>query len=147
MRPACYQSPPASLWSRVAPRAVRSGRRLLSPEEISMTSRIRLGIALATIATLGLLALGCGGAGTGGGGNSSDELVIGEFGSLTGGEATFGGSTRDGVALALAELTSQKQGKIGGLNGRLGVEDAPSKPQGAATAVYERFKHDPDYVR
>ncbi len=107
-----------------------------------MTSRIRLGIALATIATLGLLALGCGGAGTGGGGNSSDELVIGEFGSLTGGEATFGGSTRDGVALALAELTSQKQGKIGGLKVRLVVEDDQSKPEEAATAVQKLINQD-----
>jgi branched-chain amino acid transport system substrate-binding protein len=95
----------------------------------------------AAIAALALLALGCGGAGTGGG-NSNDELVIGEYGSLTGGEATFGGSTRDGVELAIAELTAQKQGKIGGLRVRVVVEDDQSKPEEAATAVQKLINQD-----
>ncbi len=39
--------------------------------------------------------------------NTSGELLIGEFGSLTGSEATFGTSTRDGIELAI------RQAKIG----------------------------------
>lgn len=54
-------------------------------------------------------------AGCGGGGSAKNELVIGEYGSLTGNDATFGQSTKMGVELALAELTAQSQGMIGGL--------------------------------
>ena len=86
---------------------------------------------------LGFLALGagCGGAG-------KDELVIGEYGSLTGGDATFGSSTKAGVEVALAELTAAKQGKIGGLPVRVVVEDDQSQAQEAATAVQKLVNQD-----
>ena len=55
-------------------------------------------VALALAASF--LAAGCGGSG-------KDELVIGEYGSLTGGDATFGGSTKLGVEAAMSDLTTQ----------------------------------------
>src|SRR5258706_7101120 len=67
------------------------------------TTLLRLGIA-ALLATTALV-VGCGRTAT-------EELVIGEFGSLTGNDATFGQSTKQGVELALSELEAQKQGKI-----------------------------------
>ena len=88
----------------------------------------RHGLLLALALGAPLLAAGCGGGG-------KDELLIGEYGSLTGGDATFGGSTKLGVEVALAELTTEKQGKIGGLPVRVLVEDDQSQAAEAATAV------------
>jgi branched-chain amino acid transport system substrate-binding protein len=68
-----------------------------------------------------------------GGGGSSDEIVIGEYGSLTGTTATFGQSTHNAVMMATEELNA-----AGGLLGkkvRIIVEDDQSKPEEAATAV------------
>jgi branched-chain amino acid transport system substrate-binding protein len=66
-------------------------------------------------------------------GRSSKEIVIGEYGSLTGNTATFGQSTRNGSQMAFDEIN-----KAGGLLGKpvkLIVEDDQSKPEEAATAV------------
>lgn len=100
-----------------------------------MTSRTRLCLGLAAVAVLSLVALGCGPAG-------KDELVIGEYDSLTGGEATFGTSTRAGVEIALDELTAAKGGKIGGLPVRFVVEDDQSKAEEAATVVQKLINQD-----
>lgn len=97
--------------------------------------RIRNGLLLAIALGAVLLGAGCGGAG-------KDELVIGEYGSLTGGDATFGSSTKLGVEVALAELTTEKQGKIGGLPVRVVVEDDQSQAQEAATAVQKLVNQD-----
>jgi branched-chain amino acid transport system substrate-binding protein len=97
--------------------------------------RLRNGSLLAITLGLLLLVAGCGGAG-------KDELVIGEYGSLTGGDATFGSSTKAGVEVALAELTAAKQGKIGGLPVRVVVEDDQSQAQEAATAVQKLVNQD-----
>jgi branched-chain amino acid transport system substrate-binding protein len=64
-----------------------------------------------------------------------DELVVGVYGSLTGGDATFGQSTKSGVELALADLTAFEKGQIGGLPVRLVVEDDQGKAEEAATVV------------
>ena len=82
-----------------------------------------------------VLAAGCGGGG-------KDELVIGEYGSLTGGDATFGTSTKLGVEVAMAELTSEAQGKIGSLPVRIVVEDDQSQAAEAATAVQKLVSQD-----
>jgi branched-chain amino acid transport system substrate-binding protein len=78
--------------------------------------------------TLGVLAaFGCAP------GRSKKEIVIGEYGSLTGNTATFGQSTKNGSEMAFAEVN-----QAGGLLGkpvRLIVEDDQSKPEEAATAV------------
>lgn len=66
-------------------------------------------------------------------GRSSKEIVIGEYGSLTGNTATFGQSTKNGSEMAFNEIN-----QAGGLLGkpvRLIVEDDQSKPEEAATAV------------
>jgi len=99
--------------------------------------KLRHGTLLAAVLAATILAAGCGG---GGGGN--DELVIGEYGSLTGGDATFGTSTKAGVEVAMAELATESQGKIGGLTVRTVVEDDQSQAQEAATAVQKLINQD-----
>ena len=100
--------------------------------------RLRHGLMLAVALGATILAAGCGG----GAGGGKDELVIGEFGSLTGADATFGTSTKLGVDAALAELTSNKQGKIGGLPVRVVVEDDQGKAEEAANAVQKEINQD-----
>jgi branched-chain amino acid transport system substrate-binding protein len=66
-------------------------------------------------------------------GGDGGEIVIGEYGSLTGAEATFGVSTHNGVMLALDEING-----AGGVNGRkirVITEDDQSKAEEAANAV------------
>jgi branched-chain amino acid transport system substrate-binding protein len=55
-----------------------------------------------------------------------DEILIGEYGSLTGTTATFGQSTNNAIQMAYAEINA-----AGGLLGkkvRVAVEDDQSKP-------------------
>ncbi len=62
--------------------------------------------------------------------NSADEIVVGEYASLTGGTATFGKSSNAGVQLAAEEINAS-----GGLLSkklRVVVEDDQSKPEEAA---------------
>ena len=80
-----------------------------------MKSRMRLGLSLGMLMVAALLAGGCGG-------GSQDELVVGVYGSLTGNDATFGQSTKNGVALAVDELEKNAQGRIGGLKLRTVVD-------------------------
>jgi len=100
-----------------------------------MTSWTRLRIGFGVVLALGLLALGCAGRG-------SDELVIGEYGSLTGNDATFGQSTKEGVDLAVAELQQSSQGKVGGLPVRAVVEDDRGLPEEAVTVVKKLISQD-----
>ena len=68
----------------------------------------------------------------------TDEIRIGEFGSLTGNTATFGISTHEGVLLALEEING-----AGGLLGkpvRVISEDNQSKPEESVTAVLKLIK-------
>ncbi len=97
--------------------------------------RIRRCIAFAVAAVVCLAIWGCGGA-------PSDELVIGEYGSLTGNDATFGQSTKNGVAVAFDDLTTKSQGKIGGLKVRVVVEDDQSRAEEAATVVQKLVNQD-----
>ena len=87
------------------------------------------------VATLSLLLVGCppkaedGGAAGGGGG----EILVGEYGSLTGAEATFGQSTHNAIMMAVDEVNA-----AGGVNGRkikVITEDDQSKAEEAANAV------------
>ena len=100
-----------------------------------MTARIRLRTGFGLALGLALLAAGCGGKG-------SNDLVIGEYGSLTGNDADFGQSTKRGMELALDQLVAQKQGKIGGLPVRIVVEDDQGKPEEAATVVQKLVNQD-----
>ena len=72
--------------------------------------------------------------------NPQNEIVVGEFASLTGGTATFGRSSDAGVQLAIEEIN-----EAGGLIGkkvRVVVEDDQSKPEEARTAVLKLLKQD-----
>lgn len=102
-----------------------------------MRSRARVFLFCAMALAIAFAAIGCGG-----GGSSTEELVIGEFGSLTGNDATFGQSTKAGVDLALDELMKSAEGKIGGLKVRVVVEDDQGKQEEAATAVQKLVNQD-----
>jgi branched-chain amino acid transport system substrate-binding protein len=95
---------------------------------------------IAVIAALSVTILGCppkgetggGTAGTAGGVGTGD-ILIGEFGSLTGPQATFGQSTHNGIMMAMDEVNAS-----GGINGRkikVLTEDDQSKQEEAANAV------------
>jgi branched-chain amino acid transport system substrate-binding protein len=117
------------------PPARPAGSGLIQFEENTMTSRTLRALAGTGLLTAALVAAGCGAGGP-------DELVIGVYGSLTGNDATFGQSTRNGMELALAELQTQKQGRIGGLPLRLIVEDDQGRPEEAATVVQKLVNQD-----
>src|SRR5439155_9641401 len=70
----------------------------------------------------------------------ADEIVIGEYGSMTGSQATFGVSTDNGVKLAVKERNA-----AGGINGktiRLIAYDDQGKQQEAVTAVTRVIEQD-----
>lgn len=64
---------------------------------------------------------------------SSNEILIGEYASLTGSEATFGQESHNAIMVAIDEINA-----AGGVNGkqlRIVVEDTQSRPDEAANAV------------
>jgi branched-chain amino acid transport system substrate-binding protein len=90
-----------------------------------------------TTALLSIVLMGCppkaGETGTTATGTEGGEIVIGEYGSMTGGQATFGVSTHNGIMLAVDEINA-----AGGVNGRkirVLSEDDQSKAEEAANAV------------
>jgi branched-chain amino acid transport system substrate-binding protein len=88
--------------------------------------RLRYGIGGA-VCLAALLTLSCGKRGSG------DEIVVGEYGSLTGTTATFGQSTDNGIKMAFDEINAG--GGVLGKKLRVIVEDDRSQPEEAATAV------------
>ncbi len=68
------------------------------------------------------------------------EIKVGEYGSLTGGTATFGASSKNGIELFVDNLNAQ--GGIGGMKVHVLVEDDQSKPEEAATAVNKLIAQD-----
>src|SRR5690606_6756393 len=64
---------------------------------------------------------------------NSDEIVIGEYGSLTGTTATFGISTRNGIDMAIDEVNAA--GGVLGRRVRVIVEDDQGRPEEAQTVV------------
>ncbi len=97
-----------------------------------MNNRGKLMISL-TILGLAILSA-CGGS------QKSDEILIGEYSSLTGTTATFGLSTHRGLLLAVEDVNGS-----GGILGRpikLLTEDTQSKPEEAATAVTKLITRD-----
>ena len=93
-----------------------------------MTRRRAAAFAAAIATTLAA----CSGGGTSGQGGS-EEILVGEFSSLTGGTATFGQSTHNGITLAFDEINAA--GGVLGKKLKVLVEDDQSKPEEAATAV------------
>ncbi len=88
--------------------------------------RFRLLLAGAAAAILATV-LACAKAGSG------NEILVGEYGSLTGGIATFGISTRDGSQQAFDEINAA--GGVLGKKIRMLVEDDQSKPEEVGTIV------------
>lgn len=71
---------------------------------------------------------------------NENEIVVGEYASLTGKEAAFGNSSHNGTLLAIDEINSK-----GGLLGkklRLVTEDTQSKPGESATVVQKLLSRD-----
>lgn len=100
----------------------------------------------AIISALGLLVVmgGCNKAGVQGGASpvspDSPTIRVGEVGSMTGSEATFGISTHNGVRLAIRQINAS-----GGVKGKKLQEilvDDQSLPQEAATAVTKLITED-----
>ena len=73
-------------------------------------------------------------------GQKSDEIRIGVFAGLTGGTATFGRSTANGVEMAFFEIN--EQGGLLGQKVKIILEDDQSKPEEAKTAVIKLIKRD-----
>jgi branched-chain amino acid transport system substrate-binding protein len=71
---------------------------------------------------------------------SNKEILVGEYGSLTGGIATFGISTRNGSQLAFDDINSR--GGVLGQKIKLLVEDDQSKPEEAGTVVNKLIHQD-----
>jgi branched-chain amino acid transport system substrate-binding protein len=71
---------------------------------------------------------------------TTDKIIIGEIGSMTGQQATFGQSTHNGVMMALKEINA-----AGGIKGKQ-VEvkslDDQGKPEEAATAITKLITQD-----
>ncbi len=64
-----------------------------------------------------------------GGKKDTSEIVVGEYGSMTGSEATFGSSTLNGVNLAVGEINAA--GGVDGKKLRVVSYDDEGKPDGA----------------
>jgi len=85
-------------------------------------------------------ALGAACAGEQGGDAASDEILIGEYGSLTGTTATFGISTRNGIDMAVDEVNAA--GGVLGRQVRIIVEDDQGRPEEAQTVVTKLIASD-----
>src|SRR5687767_12047628 len=71
-----------------------------------------------------------GGSAAGAAAGAAGTILIGEVGSLTGAQATFGISTRNGIEIALAEVNAR--GGVKGKRVAVRVYDDQSKPDEAA---------------
>ncbi|HSI32074.1 MAG: ABC transporter substrate-binding protein [Phycisphaerae bacterium] len=71
---------------------------------------------------------------------AQNEIVIGHFGSLTGGTATFGTSTKEGIDLAVKEINDA--GGVLGKKIRVVHEDDQSKSEQATAAVFKLINQD-----
>jgi branched-chain amino acid transport system substrate-binding protein len=71
---------------------------------------------------------------------AASEIVIGEFGSLTGSTATFGISTKNGIDLAIEQIN--KSSGVLGKPVRVIVEDDQTKPEEAQTVVTKLINKD-----
>jgi len=74
------------------------------------------------------------------GGANGNEIVVGEYASLTGNTATFGKSSHNGTALAIDEINAA--GGVLGKQIKLISEDDQSKPEDAVNAVQKLINRD-----
>ena len=77
---------------------------------------------------------------SGGGGDAANEILIGEYGSLTGTTATFGISTKNGIDMAIDEVNAA--GGVLGKQLRVIVEDDQGRPEEAQTVVTKLITSD-----
>src|SRR5690349_20781433 len=70
----------------------------------------------------------------------SDTILLGEVGSLSGSEATFGISTRNGIEMAIDE--ANKEGGVKGKKLFVRVYDDMGRPEEAANAVTRLINED-----
>jgi branched-chain amino acid transport system substrate-binding protein len=91
---------------------------------------------LSTLLTV-LVLSGCNG---GAANSSADEIVIGEYGSLTGENATFGISTKNGIDMAIEDINNA--GGVLGKKVRVIVEDDQGRPEEAKTVVTKLITKD-----
>ena len=89
---------------------------------------------------LAMAALATSGCQQGSGSSTSDEILIGHFGSMTGSEATFGESTDNGIKLAVDELNAA--GGIRGKKVKLITYDDKGDTREAGTAVTRLINKD-----
>jgi branched-chain amino acid transport system substrate-binding protein len=94
----------------------------------------------AVIAASSILLFGCPPKESAGGAAGSNEIVIGHLASMTGGQATFGQQTDQGLRLALEEINAA--GGVKGRKIRVITEDTQSKQEEAATAVTKLISRD-----
>jgi branched-chain amino acid transport system substrate-binding protein len=94
----------------------------------------------AVIAASSILLFGCPPKESTGGAAGSNEIVIGHLASMTGGQATFGQQTDQGLRLALDEINAA--GGVKGRKIRVITEDTQSKQEEAATAVTKLISRD-----
>ena len=71
----------------------------------------------------------------------AQDIVIGEFASLTGSEATFGINSSNGVELAKEEINNAG-GVLGGRKMKIVIEDDQSKPGQPSAAVKKLIASD-----
>jgi branched-chain amino acid transport system substrate-binding protein len=70
----------------------------------------------------------------------AQDIVVGHYGAMTGGTATFGISTDEGIRLALDKINAD--GGVLGKQVRLVTEDTQGKPEEAVTAVQKLINQD-----
>jgi len=113
-----------------------------------MMRRLNQVVASLLIVGLGILGAGCtkkssdaaSGEGASAAAASATEIRIGQFGSMTGGEATFGQSTDKGIRLVIDAAN-----EAGGIKGKkivLITEDNQGKPEEAAAVVKKLITQD-----
>lgn len=98
-------------------------------------SRSRLAAVISVVLILAIptcLLISCG--------KKTNEIKIGEFGSLTGTTATFGISTKNAIDLAIGEANAA--GGINGVTFKVIVEDDQGRPEEANTAVKKLVEQD-----
>ncbi len=95
-------------------------------------------LACGLVAACLLLAVGC--KDDAGRQSASDEILVGEYASMTGNTATFGQSSHKGAVLAMEEIN--KQGLLGGRKIKLITEDNRSDANEAVTAVQKMISRD-----
>jgi branched-chain amino acid transport system substrate-binding protein len=84
--------------------------------------------------------VGCERRGGAGGDSGTGDIVVGAYGSTTGGQAAFGTSERMGFELAVDQLNAK--GGVLGRKVRLQFEDSASKAEDASTVVTKLVKQD-----